>query len=254
MPDPERERRRIGRLTSEIRRAFGRQLRDDRIDASLTQTSLAKAAGISRSHLCGIEAGASEASLTVMSSLADALGSELVVRMRPGTGPRIRDGIQARIAEELIRIAHARWQRFLEVPVHQPARGLIDLVFHDLTAAVMLATEIHSQLRRLEQLLRWANLKRESLPSSDMWSMAAHLSRPTTSGLLVIRSTQENRDVAERFRLQLASAYPARASDAYRALTTGDGAWPGAAILWAKVVGDSVRILDRPPRGMTLGS
>lgn len=253
MAAPHHDRRRIERRTSEIRRSFGTQLRQDRIDANVTQASLAVAADISRSHLCGIELGHSEASLPVMVRLADALGADLVLRLRPGTGPRIRDRIQARIIEELIRIIHPRWRCFLEVPVHRPSRGVIDLVAHDMTRSVMLATEVQSEIRRLEQSIRWANLKREALPSSELWAMAAHETTPTTHGLLVLRSTSGNRELAERFRLQIASTYPASVNDAYRALTSPDAAWPGSALLWASVDGDAVRILERPPRGVSVG-
>lgn len=253
MADADHDRRRIERRTEELRRAFGTQVRQDRQDANATQTSVAAAADISRSHLAGIESGTSEASLGVMVSLADALGSDLVLRIRPGTGPRIRDRIQARIIEELIRIAHPRWQRFLEVPVHRPSRGVIDLVLHDQLTHVMLATEVQSEIHRFEQTIRWANLKREALPSSDLWAMAAHAHVPATYGLLVLRSTKDNRELAERFRLQFANAYPTSAGEAYRALTTPDASWLGAAILWATVEGDAARILPGPPRGITLG-
>jgi transcriptional regulator with XRE-family HTH domain len=253
LADWDRDRRRVERRTEELKRAFGTQLRQDRTDANVTQTALAIAADMSRSHLCGIELGKSEASLLVMASLADALGADLVLRMRPGTGPRIRDRVQSRIIEELIRIVHPRWQRFLEVPVVRPSRGVIDLVLHDQTSDAMVAAEIQSEIRRLEQSIRWANLKREALPSSDLWSMAAHAREPAVHGLLVLHATRSNRELAERFRLQFATVYPAKATDAYQALTTPDARWPGSAVLWASVDGDTARILERPPRGVSLG-
>lgn len=253
LPEPHHDRRRIERRTAEVRRAFGTQVLHDREDANLKGAHLAAAAGISRGHLSGIESGTSEASLRVMVGLADALGADLVLRMRPGTGPRIRDRIQARIIEELIRIIDPRWRCFLEVPVHQPSRGVIDLVAHDHAQNVIVATEVHSAITRFEQTIRWANLKREALPSSDLWSMAAHTQVPATHGLLILSSTQANREVAERFRLQFASLYPALAAEAYHALTTPDVPWPGSAVLWASVEGDRVRILERPPRSVSLG-
>ena len=185
-----------------------------------------------------------------MVSIADALGADLSIRFYPNTGPRVRDHIQARIVEELQRIANRRWKRFTEVPVYRPARGRVDVVLHDPAAAIVVATEVHSQVGRLEQQLGWANLKAESLASADFWR---HLDRePSISQLLVLRSTRATRGVARLFETTLRAAYPACAADVFAAFT-GDGQWPGNGLLWADVTPDAVRILDRPPRGVMLG-
>ena len=89
----------------------------------------------------------------------------------------------------------------------------------------------------------------ESLPSADFWRFA---DSPTVGQLLVIRSTRATRELARRFEATLRAAYPASVPDTFGALA-GTGPWPGNALLWADVTGDAVRILDRPPRGVTLG-
>lgn len=165
--------------------------------------------------------------------------------------PRLRDPIQARITEALVRILDRRWTRLVEVPVHRPARGVIDLVAHDQAAGIVVATEVQSELRRLEQQLRWSQLKAESLPSAEFWRFTEDV--PRIDRMLVLRSTRTNRELARRFSETLAIAYPGDARDAYRALTTSDATWPGSAILWADVEGDAARILDRPPRGVSPG-
>jgi transcriptional regulator with XRE-family HTH domain len=201
-------------------------------------------------YLQQVEAGLREPSISVLAALADALGADLSVRLYPNTGPRIRDHIQAAIVEELLRIAHPRWRRFTEVPVYRPARGRVDAVLHDPVATLVVATEVHSQVRRVEQQQGWANLKAESLPSADFWR---HLEpEPMISQLLVLRSTRATRDLVERFETTLGAAYPARAADIFASLT-GNGDWPGAGLLWANVDRGAARILDRPPRGVMLG-
>ena len=157
---------------------------------------------------------------------------------------------EASVVEELQRIAHPRWKRFTEVPVYRPARGRIDVVMHDPVAAVVVATEVHSQVRRLEQQLGWARLKAESLPSADLWGRLERV--PAIGQLLVIRSTRATRELARSFESTLRTAYPARAADVYAAIAS-DGEWPGNGLLWADVTHDAVRILDRPPRGVMLG-
>jgi hypothetical protein len=61
------------------------------------------------------------------------------------------------------------------------------------------------------------------------------------------------RELARTFEATLASAYPARAVDVHRALTTATAPWPGAGILWVVVEGGRASLLDRPPRGVRLG-
>ena len=207
---------------------------------------LADMAAIDHGHLSLIERGLREPSLAVLTAIATALGGSVSVRFYPGTGPRLRDPIQARITEALVRLLDPRWTRLVEVPVHRPARGVIDVVAHDQTAGVVIAAEIQSELRRLEQQIRWSNEKAESLPSADFWRFVD--GAPRIDRLLVLRSTRTNRQLAERFAETLRVAYPASPREAYRALSTPGASWPGSALLWAEVDGDAARVLDRPPR------
>jgi hypothetical protein len=108
---------------------------------------------------------------------------------------------------------------------------------------------VQSEVRRLEQQLRWSHEKAESLPSADFWRFVERA--PRIDQLLILRSTRSNRQLAARFSETLAAAYPASPIDAYRALTTPDIAWPGSAVLWASVEDDTARILERPPRSLS---
>lgn len=240
------------RRVREQRRAIGREIRVLREDAGITQAALARAAGISRAHLCHIEAGESEASLTVLTALADALGAAVSVRFYPGTGPRIRDHLQATMLEALLQQLDGRWKRFLEVPVYRPVRGVIDLVLHDPAASRIVAVEAHSELRRLEQLLRWSHQKRDALPSAEMWQFAAAVEPPSVSGLLLLRSTQATRGLVEQHTATFQAAYPAPAAGVWASLT-GTAPWPGPGLIWASVRDGRARILDRPARGVPFG-
>lgn len=220
------------------------------MDAGLSQRRLAEAAGIDHGFLSQVERGLREPSLAVLVAISTALGGELRVRIYPGTGPRIRDAIQARMVEAILRDLHPRWTCYLEVPVYRPARGVIDLVIHDPIATVAGATEVHSELRRLEQQIRWSHEKADAMPSASIWRAFDPV--PAVDRLLIVRNTRVNRAVVERFATTLATDYPAPAADAYLALTS-DAPWPGSAILWVSVDGDAVSLLDRPPRGVTVG-
>jgi hypothetical protein len=193
-----------------------------------------------------IERGLREPSLAVLVAIATALGGSASVRLYPGTGPRMTDPIQARITEAFVRILDPRWTRMVEVPVYRPARGVTDIVAHDQAAGIVIATEVQSEMRRLEQQLRWSHEKAESLASSDFWRFVERT--PKIDQVLILRSTRANRELARRFSETLAVAYPASPIDAFRAFARPDVEWPGSALLWASVEGDAARILDRPPR------
>ncbi len=181
-------------------------------------------------------------------AIADVLGADLAVKAYPGTGPRIHDRIQARIVEELIRVTKPRWRSYVEVPVYRPARGFIDVVLAD--AGLLVPSEVQSDLRRLEQQLRWSQDKVRSLESADLWRRYPRA--PDVSPMLVLRSTARTRELIERFPETLAGFYPARTADVFAAIT-GDAPWPGSGLLWATVDGDRVAFLPGPPRGVTFG-
>jgi transcriptional regulator with XRE-family HTH domain len=240
-----------GRRTREINRAIVGEIDRLRRDAGMTVRRLASEAEIDSGYLSQILAGTRNPSIAVLVALSRVLGADLSVRVYPTTGPIVRDAIQARIGEELLRITSTSWRRSLEVAVYRPARGFIDIVFDEPTLSVAVATEIQSRVDRLEQEIRWAQDKAQSLPSSEMWRFFDRA--PSISQMLVLRSTAATRELARRFHATLAAAYPATARDVFTALTIPGSPWPGPGILWADVRGDDVRVLDRPPRGVPLG-
>jgi transcriptional regulator with XRE-family HTH domain len=241
----------LGRRADEIRRAIGGQIRRLRMDAGISQRRLADEAGVPQSHVSEIERGVAEASLTTLVAISTVLGADASIRLFPATGPRIRDHVQAAIVEALLRDVHPTWKRFVEVPVWRPAHGVIDVAFG--RPDVVLACEVHSQLRRLEQLIRWGREKADALPSAEAWPMLSGGSRPAISQVLVLRNTRSNRDVARSFEATLRATYVATTSDALCALRDGGAAWPGPSLLWADVTQGVGRVLDGPPRGISVG-
>ena len=242
--------RRRRTLARAVRSTIARDLRRLREDAGLTQARVARAADLSPAHLCAIEQGRAEASTEALVAIADVLGADLAVRAYPTTGPRIHDHIQAAIVEALLRVVRPRWRPYVEVPVRRPARGYIDLVLRETDPPWCICTEVQSSLGRLEQALRWAEDKANSLPSADLWRGA--VPEPRVSRLLVLRSTRATRDLARRYPQILATAYPARARDVFGAVT-GDAPWPGAGVLWVRYEGGRVTLLSQPPRGVGFG-
>jgi transcriptional regulator with XRE-family HTH domain len=237
----------------ETQRAIGRGLRDLRTDAGLSIAAVAREVGIDRSFLSRIERGDRAAGVAVLTGIATVLGADLSVRAYPNTGPRIRDRFQAPMVEALIRAVDDRWIADPEVVVVHPARGVIDLVLTDRTRPLLVASEIQSEVRRLEQQIRWHREKELSLPSADLWWFANPDGGAATSRMLVLRSTTATRELANRYTATLRAAYPARTRELIAALLTHDAPWPGPGIAWMRVEGGVARLLDGPPRGVGLG-
>jgi len=134
-------------------------------------------------------------------------------------------------------------------------RGVIDLVLDEPAQTLAIAAEAHSDVRRAEQQVRWANAKADSLAQAR----AVDGVTPTVSRSLLLRSAQHTRsvvasapDVVASAPDVVAAARPSRTSDAFAALT-GTRPWPCAALLWCGIPSGSARMLPEPPRGIAIG-
>ena len=156
------------RHAAELRRRIAEDLRRLRLDAGASQAAIARRAGIDRSVVTRLEAGTLNPTLETYVRLAAALGADYAARVYPNTGPAIRDRHHVRMVDAVIAAAHERWQITPEVAVRRPARGWIDLALHDPQARLVIATELESDLRRIEQLIRWSTDKAASIDSSTL--------------------------------------------------------------------------------------
>ena len=238
--------RELIRARRELFRSLGREIRRIREDAGRSQAAIAGAGSINQAYLSRIEGGTAEPSVEVLMAISAALGCDLSLRLFPNTGPRIRDRLQVAMSEALLQITHPRWKPRPEVPVYRPVRGVIDLVLADPVAHVAVATELQSQLRRVEQQIRWSAQKADAL------ARLPEFEGERIGRLLVVRNTAAMREVVRAAAQTLAAAYPGRAADAVASLT-GTAPWPGAAVVWANVEGGRATILDGPPRGIAVG-
>ncbi len=237
------------RLRSQSTRT-GDEVRRLRLDAGVSLRELSAVTGIHPSHLARIEAADVRPSLEVLTKIGVALGADLSIRYFAGTGPRLHDRFQAPMIEALLRVLDPRWEPTPEVSVVLPARGVIDLVLDDRSSPTTIASESQSEIRRLEQQVRWSAEKSDGLASrlADEGRGDREVSR-----LLLLRSTEATREIARRFEATLAAAYPAPAADVFAALTTPSAPWPGAGILWIRLENGNGTVLAHPPRGVAIG-
>ncbi len=211
-----------------------------RSDAGVSMAELARAAEVPASYLSRIVSGKANPTLDTYARLGMALGADLSTRYYPNTGPAIRDRHQARISEALLAIVAPRWRPYLEVVVRRPSRGFIDIALHEPHERVIVAIEIESELRRLEQQIRWSRDKAEALSSWAGWPDLGEA--PEVSHLLIVRSTRATREIGREFEHVLRIAYPAHPDDALAALT-GTARWPGGALIWARFDGRETRFM-----------
>jgi hypothetical protein len=117
----------------------------------------------------------------------------------------------------------------------------------DREAALIIATELESSVRRVEQLIRWSRAKADALASNPGWPFGIQ-GQPTVERLLVLRDVRSNREIAAQFATTFRAAYPA---DAWQALASIQEAvaWPGSAVLWAADVRDGGIKLHAAPTG-----
>jgi hypothetical protein len=203
---------------------------------------VARAAGVDPSHLSAVERGTREASLAVLTAVAQVLGLDVSIRLFAATGPAIRDRHQAPIVEALIGSVGPRWRSHVEVPVRQPVRGVVDVVL--VRDDLIVAVEVHSEVRSVEQIIRWSQAKAEALPSADIWPQLARFGSPRIERLLVVRSTRANRDVVDAHRKTFDAAFHATTASVIAALR-GDAPWPGPALLWAGATAGRATIATR---------
>ncbi len=214
-----------------------------RLDAGVSLRELAAATDLHPSFLARIEAAQVQASIPVLTRISVALGADLSLRFYAGAGPRIRDRFQAPMIEELLRSLDPRWTARLEVPIPRPARGIVDLVLTDPGGPTTVIGEAQSELRQLEQQLRWFAEKAEAITTTR---------EQPASRLLILRSTESTREIARRYAATLHTAYPARTSDVVDALTR-DAPWPGDGIVWMRLEHGNAELLHHPPRGVPVG-
>lgn len=252
MPTPRRRPgidRAVKRRHRELVQGLTRDLSRIRTDSGATHGRVAEVAGIDRSHYSRIESGQVEPSLKTLVAIGTALGADVSIRLYPGSGPRLTDRHQARMIEAVIRSLHPTWRPHVEIPVYRPARGVIDLVLERMNAGLFVAAEAHSELRRLEQEIRWAADKARSLGSSALPTPG---SEPEVSTLLILRSTAATRTLARQFEATFRAAYPAATASVVASLRDG-APWSGPGIVWIRIEGDQVELLDGPPRGVAVG-
>jgi transcriptional regulator with XRE-family HTH domain len=137
---------------------LGRELRDARIGSGLSQTAVARAAGVSHATVSRVELGrASSANLVVLARIASVLGLDLSARVYP-VGPPVRDAahlaLVARFTARLHRSSHVRTE--VPLPGTNDPRAWDMVIFG---AGPPIAVEAETRLGDMQALERRLALK-----------------------------------------------------------------------------------------------
>ncbi len=146
-----------------LRKTFARACFDTRISLDLTQHQIADRVGVSRSYIAKVELGLIDPSLVMVERIAEALGLEISLDIKPPlfpSGARVRDAVHARCSAYVDRRLRALgWSVAREIEiVHGRSHGWIDLLAFDQRTGTLLVIEVKTRLDDLgglERQLGW---------------------------------------------------------------------------------------------------
>jgi transcriptional regulator with XRE-family HTH domain len=191
----------MGRMGSELRLA--------RATHALSRAAVASRAGVARSTVERIEAGAVDVEIATLAAVLGAVGLDLVLSAYEGQSIRLRDSGQMQIVDQIRRFASGYWRPQIEVAAGEFGRSA-DLVLFG--ADEILHLEIERRATDFQAQLRSALRKREAL--------AAKSERPVRL-ILVFEDIRRNRDAVRTHAGLIASALPAPSREVLYALRDG---------------------------------
>jgi transcriptional regulator with XRE-family HTH domain len=145
----------------DLARRFGSELHHARIAVGLTQTQLARMAGVSQSVVSRAERATRRIDWSTACALASATGHELSLRLFPADGVALRDSGQVLAVQAIVAEAHPSWHPTIEHPINRRDRRAADLVLRGPVETIHI--EVERALVDLQAQLRAAQLKRSAL-------------------------------------------------------------------------------------------
>ncbi len=201
---------------------FGEEFREIRLGAGVTQASLARMIGVSRSVICRMEQGDPDVSARIRARAVTALGGDFRIAVYPGGTPVIHDAAHARIVEAVLRQCSPNWHPAVEAPVPGPGRRSTDIRLNRGGEIVLMEVETH--VRALETVIRKGAEKRTAVADASP-PRRIHV-------VVVLPPTRHHRALVNAHPGTVAVAFPASHAALSNALGSPDATWPGDGILW----------------------
>ena len=230
----------------EMLAAFGRNVRESRLQATLTQRQLAASAGVSESTLRRVERGASASiSVDTFQRIGYALDRPVAVQLGRGTGEPIDAGHLA-MQELVVRlVGNAGYRPRVELPaVRHGTWRSSDVAAMRAADHSLLGIECWNTIGDLGAGFRSSDRKRHDLEelAAAIWGPGDH-----RIGICwVIRATRANRELVARYPMLIESRFPGSSSAWVQALTQGAAPPTGDGLVWCAVGATRIYPWRRP--------
>ena len=185
---------------------MGREARNARLGAGLSQRSVARAAATSGSSVSRLERGRAPCvSIERVATILAVVGLDLGVHAYPA-GPPIRDAAHLRLLARFRSRIGPGWQWRPEVPIGGSGdlRAWDGVLRRD---GRVVAIEAETRLHDVQALLRRIAAKRRDGTADRL--------------VLIVADTRTNREVARVARAELVASFPAEARSTWPALSAG---------------------------------
>ena len=207
----------------DLRRWVGRDLKLLRVASAQTQRQMALRSGISQSFESEIERGTRAASVEVLSTLAEAGGGRLVMRIVTGDGVSLRDSGQLDVVQLIAAQCHPRWHKTIEMPIGLPPdRRAADLV-----------VEIPAETNMLEVERAWVDHQGQLRPLQlKRAALSERLGRPVNL-IIALLETERTRVALAGYEAIVRETAPMTSRHIWAALRSGEPVG-GDGILWVR--------------------
>ena len=200
-------------MTTDLARRIASICSDRRAELGTSQTAVAEALGISRSHYAAIEHARANPSIRLVERIGQVLGVRLELQSTPIIvipSARIRDSLHACCSGYVARrLAAAGWDVRREVLIQDGRlRGWIDLLAYDPRTRTVLIIEIKTALDDIGGVERQVGWYERTVATAipDEWQASR------IGSWVLLLATAEADEAVARHRVPLGQAFPARAT------------------------------------------
>jgi transcriptional regulator with XRE-family HTH domain len=208
----------------ELRRTafrFAEDFRELRLRIGVSQRAVAEAIGVDPSVINRLERADPSVGPVIRARACAVLGADFRMQFYRERSALIYDAAHARLVDRVVAMVGRGWRTELELAL--PGRRSVDAGFFSRHAIVL--TEVESRLRRLEEIQRELQSKRESVIDTFGRERPIHV-------VLALPPTHHHRTLVREHPALIRTAFPASSAQIRAALADAALPFPGDGILW----------------------
>ena len=208
----------------ELRRTafrFAEDFRELRLRAGVSQRAVAQAIGVDQSVIARLERANPSVSARIRARACAVLGADFRMQFYRERSAQIYDAAHARIVNRLVALVGTGWRTELELML--PGHRSVDACLFSRRAIVV--SEVETRVRRLEQVQRELESKREAVTAQFGTDRPVHV-------VLTLPPTHHHRGLVREHPALVESGFPASSARTRAALADASLPYPGDGILW----------------------